>query len=82
MTSREPFVHPIFGAVDVGKAIPLPEPTESGTLYAWTCPACGTPVSTVVRLRVPVVGADHGDCGDRCACYQRGVDDEYDATHD
>jgi len=32
----------------------------------------------------PAEGLDveHPDCGDRCACYVRGVDDEAEATRD
>ena len=28
------------------------------------------------------LGVEHPDCGDRCACYVRGVDDEAEATRD
>ena len=36
------------------------------------------------ELAAPAEGLDveHPDCGDRCACYVRGVDDEAEATRD
>jgi len=32
--------------------------------------------------RAEGLDVEHPDCGDRCACYVRGVDDEAEATRD
>ena len=58
----------------------LTEPAVSGKVYAWTCPECGTFVSTFVRLADPPSADEHADCGTACACYDRGVHDEWEAT--
>ena len=34
------------------------------------------------EARAEGLDVEHPDCGDRCACYVRGVDDEAEATRD
>ena len=67
-------------------------PTTAALHEEHTCRDCGA-VITLPYARPPkhigwavpdpaLLDVEHPDCGDRCACYVRGVDDEAEATRD
>ena len=62
-----------------------PAPAPAAFVEDWSDPAMDVYNAAPAEGRTDVLSAldvEHPDCGDRCACYVRGVDDEAEATRD